>query len=794
MTEITVNFGNQPINVQVGEATGSALAAAASASASAAEAAAAAVVAQAISGPFYVDTAAGLADTTSGEAFAVDNGDGTAGVYLNSAGSAVLQRRIIIDPAAAGTAALLGKAGGGTVQDELTALVGSGGSARVGFLQSGTGAVATTAQKKLRESVSVKDFGAVGDGVTDDTAAIQAAFNANPGALYFPAGNYRVSAASGDCLTLLNNTSLIGPAGQQRSRIVGYMSGNTTGAVLKVRFEGSGDVRNWTMEGLGVFPQPGEDGKDGLVVADDGLPMLTCRVVNCLFGRNAATSGNAAYFGFALAHSLIQNNTFSGPVRADCGDANLFQNNLSFSGATELGYTFDLEPGVRNNTVRDSTIVNQGGALRIINGQEVRFINNQCEQAGGANGNAVESMVWLEGADRPVENTVIAENNFGGGTNYKRSIYIDNAVSTKIINGNRFIAPGQDSVGSNADVWTTANARDTLIDASNFVEGTSFSPRHDRLTPLKISDAGIGTTNAARTLTMANGWTCSGAFKDEAGAVHFRSPFLSGTTTGGTLVCTLPKGLRPAARFDAVRRNLLDATNDFATSAWVRSGITVAANSAEAPNGRQEYSLIAANATTAVHQFRDDGVNLATLDPVRVTFYIQRASGSSESIIRGTFDHGTPGAGAATYTMDMTAGVIVITPSGGAAATAAMTAVGSGWRVNIAYTPATVGTHFLRFTPKNVAAVSTSYLGDPAINNFLLWGPQVEVAGTETAYQAVISNDVFQTELFDLTVPVLSSAGAGTVTVSSVGEIKIGSVGAADFVMPPLQSDARWLA
>lgn len=51
----------------------------------------------------------------------------------------------------------------------------SGGSALVGFIQSGTGAVARTVQDKARESVSVKDFGAVGDGVTDDTTSILAA-------------------------------------------------------------------------------------------------------------------------------------------------------------------------------------------------------------------------------------------------------------------------------------------------------------------------------------------------------------------------------------------------------------------------------------------------------------------------------------------------------------------------------------------------------------------------------------------------------------------------------------------
>lgn len=64
------------------------------------------------------------------------------------------------------------------------------------FLTGGAGGVPRTVQNKLGEHVSVKDFGAVGDGVVDDTAAIQSAINATPaigGAVYFPTGRYKVT-------------------------------------------------------------------------------------------------------------------------------------------------------------------------------------------------------------------------------------------------------------------------------------------------------------------------------------------------------------------------------------------------------------------------------------------------------------------------------------------------------------------------------------------------------------------------------------------------------------------------
>jgi hypothetical protein len=52
---------------------------------------------------------------------------------------------------------------------------------------------------------SVIDFGAVGDGTTDDTAAIQAALNAS-NTVYLPAGSYKIT----DQLTLPNNALMFG--------------------------------------------------------------------------------------------------------------------------------------------------------------------------------------------------------------------------------------------------------------------------------------------------------------------------------------------------------------------------------------------------------------------------------------------------------------------------------------------------------------------------------------------------------------------------------------------------------
>lgn len=90
-------------------------------------------------------------------------------------------------------------------------LLSSSGSSLVGFIQSGTGAAYRTVQSKLRDTVSVKDFGAVGDGVADDTAAFIAAYTAHPGEAIRvpgPSVGYKITGL----LTLPTNTIFVGDA------------------------------------------------------------------------------------------------------------------------------------------------------------------------------------------------------------------------------------------------------------------------------------------------------------------------------------------------------------------------------------------------------------------------------------------------------------------------------------------------------------------------------------------------------------------------------------------------------
>jgi len=72
--------------------------------------------------------------------------------------------------------------------------LGGTNASAVVFNSGFTGAINRTAEAKMAEILSVKDFGAVGDGVTDDTAAFNAAWSAsNPQAVYVQPASYAIT-------------------------------------------------------------------------------------------------------------------------------------------------------------------------------------------------------------------------------------------------------------------------------------------------------------------------------------------------------------------------------------------------------------------------------------------------------------------------------------------------------------------------------------------------------------------------------------------------------------------------
>jgi hypothetical protein len=79
-------------------------------------------------------------------------------------------------------------------------LASEAGGSMVKYSQNLTGSMPRTASEKFSEIVSIKDFGAIGDGIADDTAAVQAAFDSGAGAIFVPRGTYVVDMVTGSDL------------------------------------------------------------------------------------------------------------------------------------------------------------------------------------------------------------------------------------------------------------------------------------------------------------------------------------------------------------------------------------------------------------------------------------------------------------------------------------------------------------------------------------------------------------------------------------------------------------------
>jgi hypothetical protein len=233
------------------------------------------------------------------------------------------------------------------LRQDLASTATGKGSALVGFKQAGAGAVPRTAQDKMRETVSVKDFGAVGDGVTDDTAAFQAAIAA--GDIVIPEGQYILKGG----LAPSAARYIKGNGGSYNTPVLFFEEGSYTQCINLPELS--------TVDGISVVDRT--NSKIGIQINGTYNSVRNCRIEGCDIGLY--------YFANNAGNSEIKDNFIRNSVTANvkCFRAHnviLTGNRLEFG---QYGLWFDtacydnmvIGNEISHNTVRgiftDSTSV-----------------------------------------------------------------------------------------------------------------------------------------------------------------------------------------------------------------------------------------------------------------------------------------------------------------------------------------------------------------------------------------------------------------------------------------------------
>lgn len=301
--------------------------------------------------------------------------------------------------------------------------------------------------------VNVRAYGAKGDGVTDDTAAIQAALTAAAGkTLHLPAGSYRVSSG----LTVSNRTRIAGDG--PLNSVMSYRTATTTTNRLFL-FD---NVDNIHMEDLGLVCDTGAGGRTttaiaavgaagpvtelylrrvyitgfqqyGVLLDDDAYYVVLeqCRIYGC---SNAVANGGtgtgnavAVYFGKPVNAVRLRDCRISANDKAiDCSD-----NTAKYSLVVE-GCYFEGN-GLSGSPTEDDTITLNAWRSVVFEGN---YLENNLTGTATA-----DSVLRLRGVAGAVVSGNLFAGAYGGVSKSKNLIGISDTTRGVVVEGNEFQDP-----------------------------------------------------------------------------------------------------------------------------------------------------------------------------------------------------------------------------------------------------------------------------------------------------------------------------------------------------------------
>lgn len=319
------------------------------------------------------------------------------------------------------------------------------------FIQAGAGAVNRTSLAKMQETVTPQDFGAVGDGIADDTAALQLTINeamSSGRSIYVPAGTYKITstlikpqsfftpiiAGDGYLVTKFNYSSA--PANTTCLRIIGGSGASTLSEISGIDFVG-----NSTSTAIEVRGQNGYDmtrcrfgtNARGVLLSNDvaaGTFTEFVKVRQSSFTTSCIVplelfrgAGNDSFHGCGITDdTVIVTNTPNVELFKIGTGCYLYNSVMDVTVFTESLATNAVL--IKNNSARIANLFgrikveNQGGSLKIASGGSVYIVGNVIVGVGstvtGNYGVTNGLAVFCEGVSFDVSgspNTIGARNN-----------------------------------------------------------------------------------------------------------------------------------------------------------------------------------------------------------------------------------------------------------------------------------------------------------------------------------------------------------------------------------------------